>query len=70
MVDIKNCLTAKGFTFTIVFFFCFFFQNIGKQLSNFKLLTIKSFQLIHNLISLILFIFCPETVVCFHICCM
>ena len=26
-----------------------------------------SFQLIHNLLSLIMFIFCPETVVCFII---
>ena len=37
--------------------------------SSFKLLWQKSFQLIHNLLSPILFIFCPETVVCFHICC-
>ena len=47
--------------------FTLFFTKYGKQLSNFKLLWKTSFQLIHNLLSLIMFIFCSETVVCFII---
>ena len=37
------------------------------QLGNFELLWKTSFQLIYNLLSLIMFKLCPETVVCFII---
>ena len=37
------------------------------QLVNFKLLWKTSFKLTHNLLSLVMFIFCPETDVCFII---